>query len=454
MPRGCASFRNAMTRRRFFQVGGAGLFGLTLADLFRAHAAPKRSAPAKQVIFVFLAGGPPHQETFDMKPDQPVDIRGPFKPVPTAVPGLEICERLPRLARVANKYSVLRSVHSYGYPLAGDHFAGLIWKTGNPRGIRGTPKFPTYGNVAARLCPAPADLPPFVAMGDLAQMAPGLRENYLGPACDPLYVELPEGRAANPLTDMLVLPTIDVPDFDRRARLLQALDAQLRRQDAADPVIAGLDRFQQKAFDLLRSPRLREALDLRREPDKSLGRYGASILHYARGNHSRKLLAARRLIEAGVPFVYVDLPYWDWHGGSVKNPENTPELNLAALDAGLSSLLEDLDDRGLLETTIVVALGEMGRTPKARDTKSFGRDHWAHAQFVLVAGGGFKAGQVVGATDRQAAYVKDKEYRVASLGKTLYHLLGLDPDHELMTPDDRPLKLITEDVPLIKEALA
>jgi uncharacterized protein (DUF1501 family) len=162
------------------------------------------------------------------------------------------------------------------------------------------------------------------------------------------------------------------------------------------------------------------------------------------------VLTARRLVEAGVPFVYVDFAYWDWHNG---NGLDMATPHLASFDHAVPALLTDLADRGLLDTTLVLAFGEMGRTPKANMAK-YGREHWAPAQFVLMAGGGVKPGQVVGATDKDGAYVKDKEYKLASLGKTVYHLLGIDPEHELSGADSRPLKLITEDVPLIKEALA
>ena len=455
MNQGCASYRRLLSRRNFFKVGGAGLFGLSWADFFRAEATAKATPKkAKQAIFIFLQGGPPQTDTFDMKPDRPEDIRGPFKPIKTVIPGLEVCEHLPRLAQTANRFSVLRSVNARGYPQAGDHHGGNTWKTGNPRGMRGTPKYPMYGSVVAKLCPTPRELPAFVAMGEIDTHAPGLKENYLGPAYDPLSVSVDARRdkTADPLTQMLVPAELDVANFERNVQLLRALEQQLRQQDAASDVITGLDQFQQKAFDLLRSPRLREALALEKEPAKNLERYGVALQHYGKVNYTRRVLAARRLIEAGVPFVYVDLPYWDWHNGGGLE---TPLANLAALDAAFSSLLEDLADRGLLDTTAIIATGEMGRTPKVvlGQTK-YGREHWAPAQIVLVEGGGFKPGVVVGATDRDAAYVKDGEYKVTSLGKTLYHVLGLDTDHELYTPDNRPLKLITEDVPLIKEALA
>lgn len=453
MTPGCKSFRQSMSRRAFLRLGGTGLFGLTFADVLRAQASGRQTR-AKQAIFIFLAGGPPQQDMFDMKPDQPLEIRGPFRPVRTTVPGLDICEHLPRLAQCAHRYTVLRSVTSRGYPHAGDHHAGLCWKTGNPRALRGTPKYPMYGSVVARLRSGPNDLPNFVAMGDIASMAQGLRENYLGPAYDPLYVELGsrDPRQVDPLTQIIVPQSIDPVEFSRNVELLRSLDQQSRQLDAAGPVISGMDQFQQRAFDILRSPRLREALALDREPRALRDRYKVEMQGYGRLNYTSRVLAARRLIEAGVPFVYVDFPYWDWHGGVAEN-NNAGMASLAGLDAALSALLEDLHVRGLLETTLVMVLGEMGRTPRMNRNGPAARDHWGPCQFAILAGGGVRAGQVVGATDAQAAYVRDAEYKVASLGKTMYHLLGIDPDSELHTSDNRPLKLITEDVPLIREVL-
>jgi hypothetical protein len=451
MLEGCASFRS-LNRREVFPLFGAGLFGLTLADFFRAEASPgKRSAPARQVLLLFLRGGPPHQDTFDLKPDRPEDIRGPFKPIKTVVPGLDICEHLPQTASVTNRFSILRSVHSRGYPEAGGHHAGLSWKTGNPRGLRGTPKYPIFGSVTSKLLPTPKGLPGFLSLGDINAHAPGLRENYLGPAHDPLSIS--DDRRYDFTLPMLT-PSLEVADFERNAELVKALDDQNRLNDSLTPLIAGLDHNRQKAFDLLRSPKLREALDLSKESAKTQERYGCRLKDYRspsiKGNlDCQKVLVARRLIEAGVPFVYLDFAYWDWHNG---NGLDKAIPHLQSFDHAVPALLTDLAERGLLDTTLVLAFGEMGRTPKANLAK-YGREHWAPAQFVLMAGGGTRPGQVVGATDRDGAYVKDREYRIGSLGKTIYHLLGIDPNHELPGSDGRPLKLITEDVPLIKEVL-
>ncbi|GBD36154.1 hypothetical protein HRbin36_01275 [bacterium HR36] len=454
-----------MNRRRFFQIGGTGLFGLTWADMFRAQAANKANgnrAKAKQAIFIFLPGGPPHQDMFDMKPDQPEQVRGPFKPIKSKVWGLDVCEHLPRLAQIADKYTILRSVNARGFPLAGGHFGGLCWKCGNRRSTVGTPKYPAYGSVVAKLLPSPRDLPSFVVMGDLDKFAPGMKENYLGPAYNPLRITLSNDsrvgfgdRNNGPTFSDITRLQFDAADLERSAELLRSLEEQLRQQDRAERLLEAMDQFQQKAFDILRSPKLRNAVDLRQESEQTKNRYGFGIkgeyLGGTEGEAAPRMLAARRLIEAGVPFVYLDFGSWDWHGGPGQLQKAVTMLQ--AFDAALSALLTDLDDRGLLDSTLVVACGEMGRTPYFQGKDGYGRDHWAAAQFVFVAGGGFRRGAVVGATDAKAAYVKDKEYKVTSLGKTIYHLLGIDPDRELYTTDNRPIKIIAEDAPLIREAI-
>jgi hypothetical protein len=441
MQSGCESFRS-LGRRQFFRVGGAGLFGMTLADLFRAQAATKATA-ARQVLFIWLGGGPPHMDMFDMKPEAGEDTRSAFKPIQTNVPGIDISELMPNLAKRADKYTILRSVASSN----DSHDADLYWLTGNPRRVAATPKYPTYGNVVAKVQPAPAAVPSFVSLGAFGGFSGSLNESYLGPAYDPLLLnpDNPNDQVRN----MLSPAKLDLSQFAKEEALLKSLDQQLRQLDAVDPLIAGLDQFQQKAFDMIRSPRLREALDLSKEPSKSAERYRKAISKPWQGGGPTKLLAARRLLEAGIPFVFVPLGYWDLHQQNFQAcREQVP-----ALEAAVAALLDDLEVRGLLDTTIVAMLGEMGRTPKI-DRNGGGRHHWGAAQFVFVAGGGFKGGTVVGATDKIGAHVTDRYYKVESFGRTLYHLLGIDAAQELYTTSNRPLKIILEDAPLIREALA
>jgi hypothetical protein len=250
----------------------------------------------------------------------------------------------------------------------------------------------------------------------------------------------------------MLTPQMELPSLERNADLLRALDGGLRKQEQLDPLIEGLDQHQQTAFNMLRSPKLRQALDLSKEDRKTIERYTKNKLdktRYPAGNQLHFLLA-RRLVEAGVPIVHFNLGYWDWHGENfVAGRQQIPMF-----DAGLSALLQDLSDRGLLDSTIVLALGEMGRHPKCGTQKNAGRDHWDYAQFVLAAGGGFKGGAVVGATDKHGYQVTDKFYKIESFGRTLYHLLGIDADTTVTTRSGRPIKLIAEDAPLIMEAIA
>jgi hypothetical protein len=440
MDTSCKGFRR-IARREFFRIGGTGLFGLAMADLLRARAsaASTFAAQADHMIVVWLGGGPPHQDMFDMKPEAPDDIRGEYQPIKTNVAEIEVCELLPRLAAIADKFTILRSVGINSEKW--EHGGGQYWLTGNPRKTGSTPDYPMYGNVVSKLRPTGENLPTFVAFGDIDNHAYGLKQNYLGPSYDPIVMNPTD--AADQVRNMLVPPPgLELNDFDSRNQLLKSLDGQLREQDRTAPLVAGLDKFQQTALDLLRSPKLREALQLEREDPKRAERYG-------KNGHAQKVLAARRLVEAGVPFVYTHFESnWDHHGNNFKSCQT----KLPNLDNAVASLIEDLDDRGLLDRTIVAVLGEMGRTPKIN--KNAGRDHWGTCQSVLVAGGGFARGKVVGATDEHAAYVTENYYQVESFGRTLYHLLGIDPDQVLYSTENRPHKLILEDAPLIKEALA
>jgi hypothetical protein len=437
------------SRRDFLRIGGASLCGVSLLDVLKAQGrAAGKAAKAKQMICVWLAGGPPHTDMFDMKPDSPVDYRGEFKPIKSKLPGLDVCELMPNLARIADKYTILRSVTTENKP--GDHArAPMYWLTGNPRLPSGTEDYPMYGSVVSKLRPGAADLPTFSVLGKIDHhIGNAIASSFLGPAHNPFIFD--PFQAKDDIAKMLT-PQLELPAFQRNVDLLKAVDQKLRQQDALDPLIQGLDQYQQTAFNLLRSPRLRQALDLSREPSKMIERYTGKSLPKTRypAGDARHFLLARRLIEVGVPVVHFSLGYWDWHGENfVAGRQQIPML-----DQALSALIEDLDLRGMLDSTIVLALGEMGRMPKCGTQKNAGRDHWDYAQFVLAAGGGFRRGCVVGATDKKGERVVDRFYKVESFGRTLYHLLGIDPDTTVYTPANRPIKLIAEEAPIIKEAI-
>jgi Protein of unknown function (DUF1501) len=444
------SANTPINRRNFLRVGGLGLCGVGMLDVLQAQAAPASSGKAKSMIVVWLGGGPPHLDMFDMKPDSPEEYRGQFKPIQTSVVGLQVGELLPEMAKRANKYTVIRSVTTENKP--GDHArAPLYWLTGNPRLPTGTDAYPMYGSVVSKLRPGPADLPTFATLGEVdVHTHNELASSFLGPAYSPLVFDPMKDKDA--VTRMLT-PQLEVSAFDKNADLLKTLDGRLRSLDTKDDLIAGLDQYQQTAFNLLRSPKLRNALDLSKEPVASLERYRRlmpSKNRYPSGNPQHFLLA-RRLVEAGVPVVHFNLGYWDWHGDNF----TAGRQQIPMFDAAMAALLDDLDARGLLDSTIVLALGEMGRKPKIDNPKAAGagRDHWDYAQFVIAAGGGFKAGNIVGATDKLGERVTDKFYKIESFGRTLYHLLGIDPDTIVRTPANRPVKLIAEDVPIMKEAI-
>lgn len=435
-----------LSRRDIFRAGGASLFGMSMADLLRAraNAAGTRGPKAKQMILIWMAGGPPHQDMFDMKPETPPPFGSELRPCQTNVPGIEICEHMPRLAKNADKFTILRSVGIGSEKW--EHSGGLYWLSGNPR-MKDTPKYPMYGSVISHERPAPRGLPTFVAFGhyyDAGDSAGDLRNNYLSPAYDPLIFK--PGDTKNEVGAMLVPPAhLDLSALAKREALLKTIDGQLRKLDTAEPLIAGLDQYQQSAFDLLRSPKLRDAVDPKKLDPKDIERYG-------KNEQGTMALYARRMIEIGVPFVFVPWPGWDMHGTITDGCKRV----LPNVDALLSSLLEDLHERGLLETTIVTMLGEMGRNKIYKDPAYSGppgRDHWGTTQFVIVAGGGFKSGMVLGKTDKTSLQVVENYYSPVSYGKTLYHLLGIDPDKELYTTNGRPLKISIDDAPLIHEVL-
>ena len=453
---GCPSYRRLMSRRDVFRVGGAGLFGLSMSSILAAQAkAAKvggRPAQAKQMIVLWQGGGPPHTDMYDMKPDAPDNIRGAWKPIQSKQPGLLMNELMPELAKVADKFTILRSAcNKKGY--FDTHVEAGSWATlsGNDRRYIGTPHYPVIGNVMSKLGRGPSDVPAYLTLESDASNNPKTYGSYLGPAHDGMHLRLGKGGDnGRKLLDMLTPPPaqLDLPTLERRTEMLRALDAQRQNFDAADALIAAQDNATQKAFDILTSPTLRQALDLKREPEKSAQRYG-------RSEWAPRVLAARRLIEAGASCVFVNISGWDFHYGSGGDSTyKHASGQFAKFSAVCAALLEDLDERGLLDQTIVLAGGEMGRTPKAERDGRGARGHWPNAMAYLLAGGGFRRGHIVGATDKYGAEVTNLPYEAPSLARTFYHLLGIDADQEFHTPDGRPLKIVTQDAPVITEALA
>lgn len=439
----------SLNRRDFFRIGGTTLFGLGLPDFWSAQARagggqPSPEAKAKQMICVWLGGGPNHRDSFDPKPAAPAEFRGSFQTIATNVPGIQVSDLLPRMAQVADKYTIVRSCTT-GDSRADHGKDSNYWLTANRRRVPQTPKYPTYGTVVSKLKQAPPGVPSFILLGSGSDY---MVDSYLGSAHAPLVFSQQEGKS---MQEMLRVPEVDLPGFNRETDLVKALNEQRRQLDQIEPLLEGRDQFQQKAFDLLRSAKMAEALDLKKESAKNLDRYGASAINKLRGGKGfcESVVAARRLIEVGVPFVHVNFGGWDAHSDN----DGSCREKLPSVDLAVASLLEDLDRSGLLQTTIVALLGEMGRTPWPQGGGGKGSDHWP-TQFVVLAGGGFAGGRVVGATDKHAAQITDKLYRVESFARTIYTQLGIDPDHELLTTDGRPIKIVTADAPIIKEAVS
>lgn len=434
-----------MNRRHFLTIGGTSLFGLSWLDLLQAqHANPGRQPSARQMICIWLGGGPNHRDSFDPKPNAPAEFRGSYRTIRTNVTGIHVSELLPRLAANADKYTIIRSATT-GDGRADHNKDSNYWLTANRRRVPQTPKYPTYGSVMARLRPGPGGVPNFVVLGSGSDY---LVDSYLGSAYAPLVFSQQQAQA---MRAMLSVPQARLPQFQREVDLVRAFNEHRAFLDRVEPLLEGRDRLQQQAFDMLRSARVAQALDLSRENARNLERYGASNTNRLRGGRGfcESVVIARRLIEIGVPFVHVDFGGWDAHSDN----DATMSEKFPSVDLAVAGLLEDLHQSGLLRTTIVALLGEMGRTPWPQGGGGKGSDHWP-TQFVVLAGGGFRGGAVVGATDYRAAEIIDKRYSVESFARTIYTQLGINPDHELMTTDGRPLKIVTQEAPLIREALA
>ena len=416
------------SRRDFLQVGALGLGGLTLADLLslQARGAARPKSAVKSIIMVYLHGGPSHIDMFDMKPDAPAEVRGEFKPISTSLPGLNICELLPELAKVADKMTVIRNMCFSEF--ADAHDPVLVYTGFNHRPM----VRPTFGSIVSKLRGgAVKEMPPYVAFDD--PWTPRLSTDFLGLAHHP-FIPGADLKAIGPSGGM----TLDrVSD---RKELLSALNSRQRVADNERGSVGAMDAFQARALDMVLSPKARDAFDIQKEPDTVRAKYGVG---------GTQFLQARRLVEAGVQVVTLTANQeaktwhtagpWDHHGGVFKGLRK----ELPALDKHVSALITDLYDRGLDKDVAVVVWGEMGRTPKVNG--GAGRDHWNEVGFTLVAGGGMKMGQVIGSTTRWGERSKDSPYTPKDLLATLYsHVLGIDPATTLTGPDGRPIRMFED----------
>ncbi|HEV7221908.1 MAG TPA: DUF1501 domain-containing protein [Pirellulales bacterium] len=437
-----------LSRRRLLSIGGMGLLGLNLPRCLAAEERQPAVAPrAKSVIFLYQFGGPSHVDMLDMKPNAPEQIRGPHKPIASNVPGIEVSERLPRVAQVMDKVTLIRSMH---HGMKNHNSASYYALTGHApptddiRLRDSLDLFPAYGSVVDRLAPAADGMPTFAAYPYVIRdgaVTPGQHASFLGKKHDPLLV------TEDPNADDFRLPELSLPGnlslgrLEDRRELQKLIDRQARLLETS-PAARGLDAYYDKALSMLNSPRVARAFDLSAEAAKLRDDYG-------RHSYGQSCLLARRLVEAGVRFVNVYFSDtiggqsttrggWDTHG--FNNTRMFPiveKFHLPITDQTLPTLLNDLDDRGLLDTTLVVWMGEFGRTPKINDNVS--RDHWPQCYTVLLAGGGVKRGSVYGASDKNASFPDRDPVRPDDLAATMFQLLGIDPQTEVFDTANRPL---------------
>lgn len=444
---------DGVSRRDAMTVGGLSLFGgLTLPRLLAAsETGPSRHpAKAKSVILLNLLGGPPHQDMFDMKPNAPANVRGEFRPVPTVMPGVQICEHLPRIAKMIDRTTLIRTYsHKYNSHNPYNVMTGFDGGKDRENYFAKPTDHPSMGSICQKLKVGRDDVPRYVVMPAYPGHSQSLRRagiygGYLGSQYDPLItVYTPKfakkGAFYKPVTPTgePKLPSIDgLPDvtadrLNRRQSLLQQLDRRVAALEA-NPATSSMSHFQRKVFDLLTSARTRGAFDLSREPARVRARYGRNLW-------ANSLLTARRLVEAGSTFITVNWEnansggHWDMHN----NVFGMCRVHLPVLDQMVSTLILDLDERGLLDETLVVVMGEMGRTPKVNSRA--GRDHWPQCGFVLLAGGGVKRGFVLGKTDKQAAYPTDRPVSAGDMVATIYQLLGINPQMVAHDRTGRPI---------------
>lgn len=418
---------DGQTRRDFLRVGSLTAAGFTLANYLElAEAGHVEQRRGKAAIFIELPGGPSHLDTFDLKPDAPSEIRGKFNPIDTNVPGIRICEHLPRLARCADKFAILRGV---SHTLAAHRLGQEYVNTGS----KPLPslEYPGYGAVVAKELPVAADLPPFVSIPRGSQ-----RPGFLGIQYAPLNTgATPAAGRPFSVRGIELANGMTIAQMERRHRLLRDVDRAFAAVEQHDSLLTGLDRFSQKAYEMITSQRAREAFDISREDPKFAEQFDSDPF-------SQSCLLAIRLVEAGVRFVSLSLGGWDTH------TDNFTKLStnlLPKLDAGLSSLLVGLEQRGLLDSTSVMVTGEFGRTPKINSRSAEGgRDHYPRCMFMLMAGGGMRGGQVIGESDATGSGPRREAIKPDDVAASFYHSLGIDPTKEYHTETGRPITLVRD----------
>ena len=428
---------DGVVRRDVIRVGGLSALGIGLGDLFRMKrvsageqpdASVAKSPKAKSCILIWLDGGPSHLESFDPKPDAPNEVRGPLGSISTSIPGVRLGECMQRTARAMDKIAIVRSMTS---PLGEHNFGTHYLMTG----YKPSPalEYPTFGATLAHLRGDAGVLPPNISVPSIRS---GYGQGYLPNRTAPFPVGGNPDAPNFQVRDLDFYQGLDLSRLDRRKRLVGALDRFSRAKDASST--ASSDPDLERAYNLIASEDAKAAFDLSEESAEVRGRYGRGG-----GNGiGQGCLLARRLVERGVPFVTINSNGWDTHQNIQNLKERYPgdrNAHLPSLDRALSALLADLSDRGMLDETLVVVMGEFGRTPKINSNG--GRDHWPSAFSVALAGGGIRGGQVFGSSDSLGEYPKDDPVSPSDLAATIYTLLGIDPAQELHTSDGRPVRV-------------
>ena len=429
-----------MGRRDFIQTGLGALGGLGLTQMLGMRASAASQSDTR-CIFIWLDGGPSHYETFDPKPDAPSEIRGEFGTVPTSVPGVHFSDKFPKLAKGFDKFTVVRSIaHAQNNHGAGNHYLMTGRPTPVPVGCGAFVTFhPSFGSVVSQNRTVKHGLPAYVSTPRMSRSG---GPNFLGAQHAPFVIsDNPEGKNFR-VRDVTLPKELEDGRAKSRVELRKTLDQMRRITDTAaeDPAIS-FDDYYARAFDLVTSDEAQKAFDVSQEPEDVRAKYG-------RNDFGQRLLLARRLTEVGVPFVNVYSGGWDDHRGLF---ENYKKNKAEQLDTGVSALIQDLADRGTLDNTMVILLGEFGRTPKIN--KDAGRDHWSSAMSVLMAGAGIPGGQIVGATDVKGYYANENIYAPEDFATSLYTKMGIDPTAILHDTNNRPVQLVNNGR-LIKELFA
>ncbi|MFP6893972.1 MAG: DUF1501 domain-containing protein [Opitutales bacterium] len=442
---GCEEFRRnlAIDRRGFVKAGALGMAGLSLSQVLKAESAvdPAKTSKEKSVIILWQRGGPSQHETWDPKPDAPQDYRGAFGAMSTNVPGIQICDLLPKCAKVMDKFSIIRSLyHTDAGHSAGDQimFTGYPPNKGNPN----ENYYPSCGSIVAEqqghLNP---DLPPYVM---IPRRLPGVDPAYLGKKYAPFETQAdPAVEGPFHLPNFSLGDSLSLNRLDSRKGLLRSFD-DIRREVDVSGSMEAADGFNQQAFDILTSPKARDAFDLDAEPRALRERYGFMPEYKAPTPDrcgvpawSQRMLLARRLVEAGVRLVTVDLRWWDTH---VKGYETMRDGFLPRWDQAYSALLQDLEDRGLSDNVMVVAWGEFGRSPKVNSTG--GRDHYPNVFSASVSGGGIQGGRVIGESDSKGAEPKERPVQPQDVLATMYRHLGIDVTKQYIDHGGRPVPVL------------